>query len=247
MNNQNLCDEKLVISKAYDTVELSYKRNSPTFFGFLNEREAELIKHKVHLTDDCVFYGGYSNAQRVVFGCNVSCIDDFPISCIKISYKKEYKLSHRDFLGSLMSLGIDRSAIGDILVYEGYAIVFVKNELSNYVLDNTHKIGNVGVDLSIVDDDDFDYEPNYELISTTVSSLRIDVLVSALCNLSRDKSQSLIKSELVTQNHFVQTSVSKNVSVDDVLAIRKFGKFVLTAINGYSKKGKVKITVKHFR
>ncbi len=114
-------------------------------------------------------------------------------------------------------------------------------------MNEISKIGRVGVKLSVVDVADIDCTCEFEEINLTVSSLRLDVIVSALCNLSRDNSQKMIKSELVSINHKINTNVSKQIIVGDVITIRKFGKFVFADENGFSKKGKHKITVKHFR
>lgn len=240
-------DDKLVLSKAIDTINLSHKRNSPCFFGFLNEQQVRLIKDNVHLDSDCVFFGGYSDAQRQIFGSCVSDTSCFPLVAVKFSYKKEYKLSHRDFLGSLMATGIDRSTVGDILTNEGEAIVFLRAEILDHVLYEVTKVGKVGVKASLQDIRDIHYESKYDELSFTVSSLRLDVLVSALCCVSRDSSQKLIKLDFVAVNHKVENNASKPLVVGDIITVRKFGKFVFTEDNGFSKKGRHKITVKHFR
>ena len=132
--NYNLNPEdKLVVSKAKDTVYLSEKRYSPAFYGFLNEHESSLIKNCVFISEDCLFWGGYDNAKRVIFGSGVCSTDEFPISALCFRYKSEYELSHRDFLGSLMALGIERSTIGDIIVNDGQAIVFVKDDIVSFI------------------------------------------------------------------------------------------------------------------
>ena len=247
MSVDSFQNDKLIISKAQDMINLSQKRHSPCFLGFINEHETQVIKDAVYLTDDCYFFGGYTDAQRVILGAGVSGNDEFPICALKFLYKKEYKLTHRDFLGSLMSLGIERSTVGDILVFDSYAVVFVKSELADYIKQEITKIGRVGV--RIVDEDliDFEYVSEYDELSFTVSSLRLDVIVSAICSVSRDKSQQFIKSDLVSVNHKIENNNSKTLVVGDVITVRKFGKFVFAEDNGLSKKGKCKILVKHFR
>lgn len=247
MSVESFQNDKLIISKAEDTIYLSQKRNSPCFFGFLSEHETQIIKDSLYLTDDCSFWGGYKDANRVIFGSGISNYDEFPLNALKFLYKKGFELSHRDFLGSLMSLGIERSTIGDILVFDSYAIVFVKSELVDYIKQEITKIGRVGVKITEEDIKDIHYVNEFDELSFTVSSLRLDVIVSALCSLSREKSQQLIESDLVSVNHKVENNVSKTLCIDDVITIRKFGKFVFTEDNGLSKKGKFKILVKHFR
>ncbi len=247
MKDETFFDDKLIISKAKDTIALSQKRLSPCYYGFLNEHQAQLIKERIQLTEDCLFWGGFDDAQRVIFACNAQSREDFPIVAIKFSYKKEYKLTHRDFLGALMALGIERTTIGDILTFEGYSVVFVKSEMAQYIMSEASKIARVGVKSSVQDIKKINFVYDFEIIDLTVSSLRLDVFVSALCNLSRDKSQSLIKADLVCVNHKIIDNVSAILKVGDVITIRKYGKFVFTDEKGFSKKGKVRVSVKHFR
>lgn len=239
-------EDKLVLSKAKDTIELSDIRSKPTFYGFLNEHEAQLIKDNL-CTSECIFWGGYTEAQRVIFGSGASGVSSFPLSALKFTYKKEFSLSHRDFLGSLMALGIERSTIGDILVSLGETIVFVKSELAQYIMQNIEKIGRVGVNICECPVSDINYECSFDELNFTVSSLRLDVFVSAVCSLSREKSQKFIASDFVAVNHHVINNTSKILCVGDVVTIKKYGKFVFTDNNGLSKKGKLKIAVKHFR
>ncbi|MBQ6626359.1 MAG: hypothetical protein IIX27_03620, partial [Ruminococcus sp.] len=86
MNNE----DKLVISKAEDTIYLSQKRFSPVFYGFLNEHETQIIKDNVYLDESCVFWGGFGDSLRVIFGAGVNNTDNFPITTLKFSFKKEY-------------------------------------------------------------------------------------------------------------------------------------------------------------
>ncbi len=247
MNESLNSEDKLVVSKAYDTIYLCEKRHCGTFYGFLNERESQIIKDNVYMSEECLFWGGYPQAKRLVFGCGENDVSSFPISALCFTYRNEFKLTHRDFLGSLMALGIERSTIGDILVFDGQAIVFVKTEISSYIKQEVRKIGRVGVKISDYDSTDFSYIQEYDELSFTISSLRLDVFVSALCNLSREKATKLIASENVTVNHQLQTSNSRTLNVGDVVTIKKYGKFVFTDNNGFSKKGRIRVLVKHFR
>ncbi len=247
MRDSISADDKLVLSKALDTINLAQKRNSPCYYGFLNEHESQLIKDNIHLPDDCIFWGGYDEAQRVFFAANVYDKESFPFTAVKFSYKKEYKLNHRDFLGCLMSLGIERSTVGDILVNDSKTVVFVKNDVVDYVLSSITKIGKVGVNVELQDINEIEYKNEYDVFNLTVASNRLDVFVSAVCSLSREKAQRLIKSDMVAVNHSTENNVSRFIKTFDVITIRKYGKFIFTDENGLTKKGRLKITVKHFR
>ena len=247
MRSDDFQNDKLIVSKAKDTVYLAQKRYSPCFYGFLNEHESRLVKDCGHLEDDCVFWGGYDGAQRLVFGAGVYSTDEFPIVALKFLYKKEFSLTHRDFLGSLMALGIERATIGDILVFDGEAIVFVKADIAEYIKQEVSKIGRVGMKIIEQDINSIEYAHQFDEITFTASSLRLDIFVASLCHLSREKAQQLIKSDLVTLNHVIENNVSKTLCVSDIITIRKFGKFMFAEDSGFSKKGKHKVLVKHFR
>lgn len=243
----NNLEDKLVISRAFDTLELASKRNCPAYFGFLNEHEVALIKNNVKFDIDYIFFGGFDNAQRVVLACNTDNTALIPISALKFTYKEEYDITNKDFLGALMSLGIDRSTVGDILVFSGYSIVFVKDDVCEYILSQITKIGRVGVNVEEIDASSIEYQPEYETLSFTLSSLRLDVFVASLCKVSRDSAQQLIKSDKVLLNHVVVNSVSKSVNISDVLTIRKHGKYIYSEFDGFSKKNKLRVTVKKFK
>ena len=247
MSDINLALDKLVLSKAYDTISLSETRRKPCFYGFLNEHESQLIKDNIYFNDGYMLWGGYDEAQRVFFGVGVNSHNEFPFKAIEFKYKEEYELSHRDFLGSLMSLGIERSAVGDILVSKGSSTVFIKDSIVDFVVNEIDKVGRIGVEIFEKKDKNIDFVSNYEIINFTVSSLRLDVFVSAVCNLSRANSQKYIKSEFVTVNHMVNSNFSKSLNEGDVVTIKKYGKFVFIAEEGVTKKGRLRIRVKHFR
>lgn len=148
-------DLKLFNSKLDDAVYLCEKRRSPYFFSFLTEEEqayAEQHLKSVHFLN-YGFYGGYENSERRVLGLFFDEQVDFPVEAILFSFRKTYKLTHRDFLGSLMSLGIERETVGDILVEDGRAVVFVKSEIKDYIVSQISKVGRVGVTLSDADKD----------------------------------------------------------------------------------------------
>lgn len=247
MRNTASDDDKLVISRANDTINLSQKRCCACYYGFLNEHEQALITENVRSDDTCMFFGGYNGAIRTMFAAGVDDTASFPITAAIFTYKKEYKLSHRDFLGALMALKIDRSTVGDIIVGDGETIVFLKSEIFDFVCNEITKIGSVGVKISRYNSEKFEYTPEFDELCFTLSSLRLDVFVSGVCSVSREKSQRMIKLDLVSVNHAVQSDPSKNISAGDIITIRKYGKFVFTESNGYSKKGKIRISVKHFR
>ena len=246
--NKNLtdADDKLLLSKTFDAIELSQKRRKPQFLPFLNEHESLYLKNHISEKEDITFFGGYEDAVRVMLGAAAE-KDEFPIMPLEFTYRREFSLKHKDFLGSLMGLGLERSSVGDILIEDGRAVVFVRTDISSFVLSQLNKIGRVGVKVKECGIDHLPKSNDFEMLVLTLSSLRLDAFVSAVTHLSREKAAALIRSDLVMVDHIIENSVSASLKEGNTVTIRKYGKFVLTEDLGFSKKGKVKIEVKHYR
>lgn len=238
--------DKLLLDKAYDAIALSQRRNIPRFVGFLNEHESLYLKNNLPQSADVLFFGGYEGAARLMLGASAD-EDSFPITALAFTYKPEFDLRHRDFLGSLMALGIRRDTLGDILTGEGRTVIFVRDELVPFLLTQVEKIGRVGVKVGYADVSHLPVPDDFEELVFTLSSLRLDAFVAAATHLSREKASRLIKSELVTVDHVTVTEVSSLLREGMTVTIRKYGKFVLTASLGSSRKGKLKTAVRHYQ
>ncbi len=240
--------DKLVSARLSDAVKMAGIKNIPSFLGFLNEREFATCK--AYLENERVkysFYGGYEDAERVFVAVLPDWADEveYPFSCLKFSYKKEYSLSHRDFLGALMGLGIERDKVGDILVREGSAYVFVSDSVVKYCLENILKVGSVGVEISITEEELSTYR-HFEEITKTIASSRADCVVGAVCNLSRERAKEFILSGNLIVNHIICESITKEIKTGDVLSVRKKGKFIVISIDEKTKKGRLKLSLKKY-
>ena len=239
-------EDKLLLDKAYDAVTLSQRRGIPRFSGFLNEHESLYLQRRLPKSADVKFFGGYEGAVRLMLGAGAD-YDSFPITALEFAYKPEYSLRHRDFLGALMALGLRRDTVGDILTGKGRAVIFVCDEIAPYLLSQVDRIGSVGVRLSYAELSDLPQPDDFDELTLTLSSLRLDAFVAGVTHLSREKACRLIKNELVTVDHVTATEVSLNLREGATVTIRKYGKYVLTALPGVSRKGKLKAAVRHYR
>ena len=241
--------DKLFYSKLDDAVYLCNTRQKPYFLSFLSERKQAIAKNYLNSIyfENYSFFGGYENSERKVLGLFFDNVTDFPVSAIEFHYRNCDKLTHRDFLGALMSLGIERETVGDILVEDGRAIVFVKSELKEYIISQIFKIGNVGVKFTEANLDDLPQGRGFEENFYTVSSLRLDNIISAITGLSREKTKTLILSGSVSLNFISTQNVSCFLKDGDTLTVRGKGKYVLNGILGETRKGRIKISVIHFR
>lgn len=243
-------NDQLFLSKIDDAISLCLTRQQPYFFSFLSERKQALAKNHLQSVyfNNYSFFGGYENSERKVLGLFYDEPENkFPISAIEFRYRKCDKLSHRDFLGVLMSLGIERETIGDILVEDGRSVVFVKKELKDYIVSQIYKIGNVGVKICDADVSKLPAGRGFDEASYTVSSLRLDNIVASITNLSREKTKTLILSGNVSHNFLQTQNISQQVTCGDTIIVRGKGKYILNAVLGETRKGRIKVSIIHFR
>lgn len=245
-------EEKIFIAQITDMIKIAQNRNVTKFSSFLNEREAILATNCLNreMCRNFVFYGGYDGATRNILGIFPDYISEhqslFPIQPITFTYKSEYNLSHRDFLGALMSLQVKRDVIGDILVGEGRTVAFVKDSIAPLVLGEISKIGRIGVKVEHGINCDLPINNRYEEIDGIVSSLRLDSVVSLATRLSRSKASSYIKSNGVNLNYIDCYDCSKSLIEGDVISIKGYGKYKLSTIGGNTKKGRIHISIKKY-
>lgn len=241
-----IAEDKLLLDKAYDAIRLAERRNIPRFLGFLNEHESLYLRQHLPKIADITFFGGYPDAVRLMMGASAD-TDSFPITALEFCYREQDDLRHRDFLGSLMAMGIRRDTLGDILTGKGRTVIFVRDDIVPFLLSDVDKIGRIGVKVGYADTSDLPIPDDTEELLFTLSSLRLDAFVAAAAHLSRDKAARLIKNELVMVDHVTDTEVSSFLKEGMTITIRKYGKYVLTELRGTSKKGKLRLSVKHYR
>lgn len=245
-------EDRLFASHTADIIDICERKYIPRFTAFLDGNQVEIARSVLGNIgfDNFCFYGGFNEASRCVLGvfppyseCELS---DFPITALEIRYRSEKKLSHRDFLGSFMSCGINRNMIGDIIVNDGYTVAFVYNTVADAILNEVKKIGSEGVKISVNPSPEIKPNESFKEISGTVSSLRADCVISLALKLSREKTAQLIRSGNVLLNSRPCESVSKEMNCGDIFSARGHGKFIFGSINGTTKKDRIHITIKKY-
>ncbi len=234
-------DTKLLPARIDDLKQICAKSNLPKFVGFLTADELAISLKQFKLGDKYTFFGGYDGAERVVLGVLPEWCDEpiFPIKAITFTYRACDSLSHRDFLGALMALGINRETIGDILVGVGRAVVFVLDDISQFIFNEISKIGNVGVTLTEGFCEPLPQGSKKQTFSVTVASTRIDCVVAALCGISRKDATEKLVDGYVSVNSATVTKVTANIKADDKITVRKRGKFEIVACDEHSRKGRI--------
>lgn len=242
-------DERYLSAHIEDMQRLALRSGVPRFSAFLNEREAKIAECAVK--GGLCFFGGYEGAMRTVCGVLQSTYaqelppqDIFPVGAVTFRWRKDDLLNHREILGALMSLEIKRELLGDILVAEGYAVVFVHDNARELVL-GVDRIGRVGVTAESGITQPIP-EQKLQRMEVTVSSLRLDCVVSAAANTSRERSASLIRSGMVNADFSPCTDVSAQVKENTVISIRGSGRYRLTSIDGETRRGRIRICIEKY-
>lgn len=245
-------EEKLIVSRAEDTISSADKKYQVKYIGFLSPFQRGLIMKNVYPIPDVitVFDGGYEDAERTMFICHPEYIDydiDEIISVVRITGRDISALTHRDYLGSLMGLGITRENIGDILIDEKGAFLFVKSDIAGYVMQNLDKVGRNGIKKEIVKCSEIVIPPpKLKELSGTIASERIDAFVAFVAGVSRNKACEMIERELVSLNFEVVSSTSAKVEQGDLISIRGFGRVRLREFGGTTRKGRIPVKADKF-
>jgi len=242
-------DSNFFLSRVFDVAESCEKNCIPKFLGFLTSEEASIAadalkKRNIRYS----FFGGYDEAERVFLACLPEWCDDavFPITPITFSFRKEDELSHRDFLGSLMALGLTREKIGDILVEKGRAVAFVSENIAEHIISQIDKVGRVGVSLNKGCVSPLPSLSTLADFTITATSARLDCIISAICGYSRNKATEIIEAGLVSVNSIMSNKITKTVVDNDKIAVRGKGKFIICSTDERSKKGKIILKYKKY-
>lgn len=242
-------DSELLTARITDTAEICRKTLKPKFLGFLSPEEAASAKHILKNTDIRTEYcGGFDGAVRVMLGCFPDWLEgsDFPIAALTFNYRKDDELKHRDFLGSLMALGIKRETVGDILTEPGRAVAFVTEDMADYIKSQITKIGRTGVTVKAGFTLPLPKGDELKAFTVTASSDRLDCVISALCGLSRAKASEAVNNGAVSVNSAQIFKITKSLSNGDVINVRSKGKYVIDSLDGRSKKDKIIIEYRKY-
>ncbi|HCJ40339.1 MAG TPA: RNA-binding protein [Ruminococcus sp.] len=242
-------DDKRLLSRFLDWTEMAEEKYITKHSAFLDARQCMLCDKVMASVkyENYLLWGGYEGAERKMLCVFPPYSDEdikssFPMTAVTFRYRSEDKLDHRDFLGSLMALGITRDCVGDILVGEGLTSVFVKDTAVRDVM-SVSKIGRVGVKTVEGFAPETLTTPVFREITGTVASLRLDSVLSLALRISREKAAALIKGGTVEISHVRCIQTSKIVEVGEKISARGFGKFFVRSVDGMSHKDRLHITI----
>lgn len=245
-------EERFALAKAIDRANTALKCFKAEFSQFMDPYKAYKFKSILSAERDLdiVLYGGYDMSERLKIGFFPRYeefepdFNLFPISAVEIKFNSQFSsgLTHRDFLGAILGLGITREKVGDIILEDSRAVVFTDNDITDYICVNLEKVKRTKVRCKVLKD----YEPKVNEIvekKFTVASLRLDAVLSNAFNISRGKISDLIKGEKAFLNWKNEVSVSKTVAENDIITLRGYGRIKIIDIIGTTKKDRILINV----
>ncbi|SFB84979.1 RNA-binding protein YlmH, contains S4-like domain [Alkalibacterium subtropicum] len=242
-------DEKHFIDQVMDWVQKVEFQYSPYLTPFLDPREHYIVESIIgqHSEVRAVSFGGYETAERKRLFLSPPYFEpsqnDFEIKIAEIRYPKKFAdLSHGKILGTLMGTGIKREMIGDIITDGEDWQFFAEGSILQYLISSLTKIGNITIQIEEVSYTDIlipkdSWEEKYEI----VSSLRLDVVLASVFHVSRQKSKELIGSNKVKVNWNETERPDIVLGIHDVVSIRGYGRIRLEAIEGKTKKEKIRL------
>ncbi len=241
-------EEALLGRRMLDLDTLCQKKHCPTSTFFLTEPEQMYCETVFHLLDShCRLLGGYDGAERcvaILLPEENYLLEDEEIPFVPLKIEYPVQVGHRDILGSILGLGVERNAVGDILVFKSECYVFIMKDIAHYVEQTLVKVGRQNISIKEVGFDEVCVpEVKTEEINTTVASLRLDCIIAEGFRLSRETAKAAVEKQIVQLNHRIIGTPSQNVKENDVISLRGKGKIILESVSGESKKGRIWVKI----
>lgn len=248
-------EEQYLVNRLLDLANKAYMSGRPEHSDFLNLNEQDIfLKNTSNLPPiNFKLFGGHSYAERKVvifepidfYGTNETPI--IAIECYPVNTKFSDNLTHRDYLGALMNLGITRSVIGDIM-FDGYITYIICFEsIGNYIIENLSKVKHTIITTKKVNLSDLTLiKPQLTDITGFIASNRIDAIISVACNLSRSNASEYISQGKVFVNSKLVTSNSSALNSNDIVSIRGIGRFIFNDVIATTKKNRLMISISKY-
>lgn len=235
--------------KVYENYKLAYEKDITIFTNIFCSPNIWTFFEKYCNKADFIVqsHGFFEEAERRILSFNNCYNTAYPIEVIEVTNKSNFFiLKHRDYLGAVLSLGIERNKIGDIVVKDNKAYIPSIDEISSYILSNLNCIGKSPVDVKVVSDLNEIPAITFQDLIINVASLRVDSVVAKVANISRTKSIELLESGKVLVDYVKVKDKSQELLVGSKLTIRGNGKYVIGDIIGETRSSKKKIKIKKY-
>ena len=247
-------EDKLLLAKIWDKIHAGVRKNIAASSCFLSPRELEMTRYLFGQLEGLTSFGGYDGAERQMLIYLPEYLDDStlisadsPIICLRASFYEDSALTHRDLLGGLMGAGITRDSVGDICVGTGSCDFFVTAQIAPYVLQNCTSAGRTHLHLQAIPLEDARIpEPETKQIADTLSSLRLDSVISTGFRISRSQAVQYITSGKAAINGLPCEKPDKAVDEGAKISVRGLGKIKLSTVKGQTKKGRISVVIDRY-
>ncbi|MEN8075607.1 YlmH/Sll1252 family protein [Clostridioides difficile] len=236
------------VIKVYECMTLAYNKGIPTFTRFFCKPNIWLYFTKKFNSNNFLVEakGAFEECDRRILSFNNIYDIPYPYRILKITNKSKFnKLSHKDYLGALMALGLEREKLGDLRVIDDFAIVPIYDEVVDYILSSLNSVGKAPVSIEEIFEEDLP-QSNFLEDIIIVPSLRLDNIVSKLAKVSRGKAIEVIDSGRVLIDYSKSIEKSKEIKEGQRITIPGVGKFIIGEIVGNTKSGRYRVKINKF-
>ena len=241
-------DETLLAKRFIDLSRQAQQKDIVLFSDFLNLNEQNIFKQGIsELYCGFEMSGGFQNSERqmIAFLPDALCYTwNYPITCLKImplNRRFADELSHRDVLGSLMNLGIERSMLGDILVENNLIYVFCQEKIADYICEELTRIKHTSIYIEKSDSSKVAVTPKTEVLEGIVTSNRLDSIIACICKISRSQASEWIQGGKVFINSKIILNTTYECKLSEIISVRSVGRFLFQGAYGETRKGRLKI------
>ena len=244
----------MLLAKVWDKINAGMQRSIPANTAFLSPRELEMTRYLFGEQEGLLSFGGYRDAERKMLVYLPEYLEesslyeeDSPVVCLRAQFYEGDTPTHRDFLGALMGSGISRESVGDICVGSSSCDFFVTAEIAPYLLQNFTSAGRTKLRLSSIPVAKASIpEPEVKEIRDTVSSLRLDSVISSGFRIGRSLAAQHISAGKAAIDGLPCEKPDKAVAEGAKISVRGLGKIRLTAVNGQTKKGRISVVIHRY-
>lgn len=247
-------EDRVLLAKLWDKIQVGIRKNIPAHTGFLSPRELQLAQYLFGNSPGLFTSGGFPDSERKMFFFLPDYLDesyligeDSPVICLRATFFKDETPTHRDFLGALMGCGIARECVGDILVNDGFCDFFVTEEIAPYILQTFENAGRVSLKVSRIPLQNVAIpDQQYTEIKDTVASVRLDSIISSGFRISRGTAGEYIAAGKAAIDGLTCEKPDKTVSEGAKVSVRGLGKIKMTQIGHTTKKGRISVTLHRY-
>lgn len=239
-------EETMLQKRLIELSRAAYHRDIVTFSDFLNLNELHILHStpKSLLSSRYETFGGYEYAERqmVAFLPDALYYDyQYPVCVLRIlpvHAKFAEELTHRDYLGAVLNLGIDRCKIGDLAVEDGGCYMFCHENMADYIVSSLSRVRHTTVLAEKIDGNHFAYKPKLKELTGTAASIRLDAILAIAFPMSRSKLVNYIESGRVYVNGKLTVNNGYRLKEDDIISVRGMGRIIYGGIISETRKGR---------